>query len=904
MENEEQYTEPSHNHLLWNPGYCHLIEAETQINIESTSNVFSEERIIIEVCSSGFYQFSNIQDAINFAPASGATIIVRPGTYYGTIRIDRKSLTLQSLYATTQDPSYITNTRLIAQYPEIVLLVGSELINAPGYPDITVNIDGFTISNNLQGVDYVPPEEAIRPGLLMSSSNGTIRNNIFTNNFNSTRGGAIHLTTSLRSSKNIYLENNKIFNNEAFYSGGGLYVGEYVKVIFSQELRNDIYNNRATSGQDIAIYGSYTTDTDIFLNKGSRIMTSPDFQFIGYSNNILVDIHHATLPLIDADLYVSPWGCDSNSGLSPSDPLNTIYYASSIIASNPSKPNSIFLEAGIYSRENGQHFPIFLPAWTRLIGAGIGETILEDGFRNTLIYYHNIHWNGEVEMKDFTIRNSGSHRNRSSRYIVRGYAKTHKISNIEVYNTSDAYVFYLYGGYRSDEFFRDSRLYFTNVSLKNARGSLITTRFIDCVMIENVFVDNVIEGSRRAPIHPNIYNTRNIYLNNMSITNCFAQADGTIFSLVLINNLDEIYEFPNVLNNILITNNVTYDPSPPHSGPERALVRIAAHGLIPSLNVNNMTIANNRGAHTALQTAGYPRPIFNNIVLYNPDLIAEFSTSNTIPYVNNSIIYQNRLAFNPNLTKENVIYDNPQFLGNHNDKLQPNMWEYYYLHHSSPARDMGIDVSSMLTSNYDLAGNPRIVGNSIDLGPFEFQEAKIDFTANPRSGIVPLEVQFICLNEDAFSWFWDFTGDGTYISYEQNPVFTFGEIGKYTVSLTVNAEETITKTDFIDVQQPVSGTDIVDPPELTYLYPAFPNPFNPSTTIRFSITQDSPIVIEIYNIRGQKIKTLVNEFYQKGNYSVVWFGHDDNNQKVSSGIYLYRMSTTNYTSVRRMLLLK
>jgi hypothetical protein len=84
----------------------------------------------------------------------------------------------------------------------------------------------------------------------------------------------------------------------------------------------------------------------------------------------------------------------------------------------------------------------------------------------------------------------------------------------------------------------------------------------------------------------------------------------------------------------------------------------------------------------------------------------------------------------------------------------------------------------------------------------------------------------------------------------------------------------------------------------------YPNPFNPETTISFSLNEAGPVELAIYNIKGQKIKTLVNETLPAQNYNIVWNGRDDNNQQVSSGVYFYRMHTPTYTSTRKMILMK
>ncbi len=84
----------------------------------------------------------------------------------------------------------------------------------------------------------------------------------------------------------------------------------------------------------------------------------------------------------------------------------------------------------------------------------------------------------------------------------------------------------------------------------------------------------------------------------------------------------------------------------------------------------------------------------------------------------------------------------------------------------------------------------------------------------------------------------------------------------------------------------------------------FPNPFNPETTISFSIQSDSNVELSIYNIKGQKVKTLINEQMQSGKYTAIWSGLDSNNKSVSSGIYLYKIKANDQELVKRMLLLK
>ncbi len=84
----------------------------------------------------------------------------------------------------------------------------------------------------------------------------------------------------------------------------------------------------------------------------------------------------------------------------------------------------------------------------------------------------------------------------------------------------------------------------------------------------------------------------------------------------------------------------------------------------------------------------------------------------------------------------------------------------------------------------------------------------------------------------------------------------------------------------------------------------YPNPFNPTTTIAFNMPKTGNANLSIYNVKGQLVKTLVNGNVEKGTKQVVWTGLDNNNMKVSSGVYFYKLNTGNHSEVKRMLLLK
>ncbi|MCB5251457.1 MAG: T9SS type A sorting domain-containing protein [Candidatus Cloacimonadaceae bacterium] len=102
----------------------------------------------------------------------------------------------------------------------------------------------------------------------------------------------------------------------------------------------------------------------------------------------------------------------------------------------------------------------------------------------------------------------------------------------------------------------------------------------------------------------------------------------------------------------------------------------------------------------------------------------------------------------------------------------------------------------------------------------------------------------------------------------------------------------------------VSNSDLDLVPLSNELLGIYPNPFNPSTQISFSLAAKGSFELCIYNLKGEKIKTLANEIKKAGNYSVAWTGLDESGRKVPSGIYFARLKAQNQCSSRKLILLK
>ena len=121
------------------------------------------------------------------------------------------------------------------------------------------------------------------------------------------------------------------------------------------------------------------------------------------------------------------------------------------------------------------------------------------------------------------------------------------------------------------------------------------------------------------------------------------------------------------------------------------------------------------------------------------------------------------------------------------------------------------------------------------------------------------------------------------------------------------------------LSEPNNEYDYAIDPRGNYLFSNFPNPFNPSTTIRFAVgamslspaksghrdmSSTTHVRINVYNLRGQLINTLVDEVKGVGTHSVVWNGTDQHGNRVASGVYFYRLETSTGNDIRRMVLMK
>jgi flagellar hook assembly protein FlgD len=101
-----------------------------------------------------------------------------------------------------------------------------------------------------------------------------------------------------------------------------------------------------------------------------------------------------------------------------------------------------------------------------------------------------------------------------------------------------------------------------------------------------------------------------------------------------------------------------------------------------------------------------------------------------------------------------------------------------------------------------------------------------------------------------------------------------------------------------------AGERLTLTPSEFFLSQNYPNPFNPTTTISYGLPYDAQVRLDIFNIMGQKVRTLIDFRQVAGFRNVTWDGRDGAGKSVASGVYFYRINAGDHLSIKKMLLMK
>jgi hypothetical protein len=358
-------------------------------------------------------------------------------------------------------------------------------------------------------------------------------------------------------------------------------------------------------------------------------------------------------------------------------------------------------------------------------------------------------------------------------------------------------------------------------------------------------------------------------------------------------------------------------------------------GLTGTYDVVQNNIINNCSTNSFLLGGS---DIYRNNLIINNDYLCNTISDNAIHENNIYIMNENIFAYTPS------VYGNPIFRNCILDFELPeecidgggNIWVDslqaqilfediqngdFHLIEGSLAIDAGFDTLGYYYP-FDMDYNHRVWdgdnnGTSIiDIGPYEYNSPAFGgiegYTYNPTTG-EPVDYVLIKINNQPGEFtFSDSLGNfqykltaGIYDVYAER-VF-YEDVIEYQVEVFDGqfTQVLIPMTETVDMDDNVIPKSEFLISNLTN----FPNPFNPETTISFSVTQTlSFVTLEIYNVKGQKVKTFdtLNPDLSGGTskYSVVWNGKDSNNKSVASGIYFYKLMVGDYSKTKKMILLK
>ena len=631
--------------------------------------------------------YETIQAGID-TTVDGDTVLVHPGTYFENINFNGKSITVASLYLTSLDEQYINQTVINGNQTGSCVRIMSE-------EDETTLLCGFTLTNG-SGSPWYEDSPNYGGGLLLIDTQVSIKKCSIKNN-HARSGGGIYCTSS-----QILLSGVSIVNNHAS-AGGGIYSRVNSEIEFDQEDLCNIYLNYAGMGSEIRKGFNSPMPMEVFVD--TFTVAEPDGYFILSTtstgtplNDVTLNMCNAKLEPVNADLYVSTNGDNNNSGLTAAEPLKNINFALSLVKSDSLQPNTIHIADGIYSNSlNNDCFPLGMRGYVSLIGESMENTIFDAEENSHHIYdcYSKL----DYLFKNITLLNGNGISQFAASIYISAHRQQNKFVNFENITITDCFA-------------NNSNmcLPYMDLSIRNIHSYANESRLLGGtfnsfqeeqeVIIENAYIhDNhqwnpADESSDAGPqLSFGMLGTEPI---NVTITN-----------MELTDNIQTQSDWSESSSGVSIGDNV-------------------------NLNLVNCTIGNNSSPGSGGAVNFFPGQnstinIYNSILYGNcPGEIYidnEFSANPCTLNVQNSLVYGGELGIGSYSAWDVVNWNE----GNLSLFTNP-LWDVtgenpYALTPNSPCIDAGTTElpEGVLLPEFDLAGNPRIYGDGIDMGCYEWQ---------------------------------------------------------------------------------------------------------------------------------------------------------------------------------------